>query len=110
MKLKNFDGIAEWFGSLGIPFPTLNAILATGTETAGVILLFFGLATRLISIPLIIVMLVAIGTIHIGNGFESGDNGYEIPLYYILMLFSLIVSGPGKYSLDNLIQKYYSKK
>lgn len=110
LKLNNFNGIVEWFGSLGMPFPKLNAFLATGTELAGILLLFLGLATRIISFPLIIVMIVAIMTVHLGNGFDAGDNGLEIPLYYILMLFSLIVTGPGKVSLDHLINRYINKK
>lgn len=105
MKLKDIGSIAEWFGSLGIPAPYLNAYLAAGTEIAGVFLLIFGLGTRLISLPLIITMLVAIRTVHWGNGFEAGNNGFEIPLYYIIMLFVLIFSGPGKWSLDQLISK-----
>ena len=109
MKLGNIDGIAEWFAGMGLPFPTLNAYMAVATETAGFILLFLGLATRIISIPLIVVMLVAIFTVHIGNGFEAGANGFEIPLYYLLMLFGLIVTGPGKLSLDAVIEKYYKK-
>ena len=110
MKLKNFGGIVEWFTSLGLPLPKLNAFLATGTETAGFVLIFLGLATRIISIPLMIVMVVAIITVHVGNGFEAGNNGYEIPIYYMLMLFSLLITGPGKYSLDALITKFYNKK
>ena len=110
MKLKNFGGIVEWFTGMGMPLPKLNAFLATGTETAGFILLFLGLATRLISIPLIIVMIVAISTVHIGNGFEAGSNGFEIPLYYILMLFSLLISGPGRISIDSLIKNSLNKK
>lgn len=110
MKLKNIDGIVEWFTSMGMPLPKLNAFLATGTETAGFVLLFLGLATRIISIPLIIVMIVAIMTVHLGNGFEAGNNGFEIPLYYIFMLFSLLITGPGKISLDALITKFYNKK
>ena len=105
MKWGNINGIAEWFGSLGIPFPTLNAYLAASTEMAGVILLTLGLATRFISIPLIITMLVAIFTVHMGNGFEAGNNGFEIPLYYILMLLVLMTNGAGKISLDHLLAK-----
>ena len=105
MKWGNISGIAEWFGSLGIPFPTLNAYLAASTEMAGVVLLTLGLATRFISIPLIITMLVAIITVHMGNGFEAGNNGFEIPLYYILMLLVLMTNGAGKISLDHLIAK-----
>ena len=39
------------------------------------------------------------------NGFEAGANGFEIPLYYLLMLVSLIITGPGKLSVDALIDK-----
>lgn len=105
LKWKNIENVAEWFGSLGIPMPTLNAYLAASTEMAGVVLLTLGLATRIISIPLIVVMLVAIATVHFGNGFEAGNNGFEIPLYYILMLFALLINGGGKISLDYLISK-----
>ena len=108
MKLKNFGGIVEWFSSMGMPLPKLNALLATGTETAGFILIFLGLATRIISIPLMVVMIVAITTVHFGNGFEAGNNGFEIPVYYMLMLLSLLITGPGKFSLDALIKKYYN--
>ena len=105
MKLKNVSGIAEWFASMNIPLPTLNAYMATATESLGVVLLVLGLGTRIISFPLIITMIVAIVTVHWGHGFEAGDNGFEIPLYYMIMLFTLMVYGPGKISLDNLIKK-----
>jgi putative oxidoreductase len=109
---KKFDGFAdivEWFGSLGIPAPTLNAYLATYTELVGAVLLVLGLGTRLISIPLIITMIVAIKTVHWENGFASGDNGYEIPLYFILMLLTTLSFGAGKISMDHLIKKYINK-
>jgi len=105
MKLKDVQGIADWFGSMGYPFPLLNAYLATATETAGVVLLILGLGTRIISIPLMVVMLVAIFTVHISNGFAAGDNGFEIPLYYLIMLFTLLLFGSGKASVDYLISK-----
>lgn len=110
MKLNNFSGIVEWFTSMGMPLPKLNAFLATGTETVGFVLIFLGLATRLISIPLMVIMVVAITTVHLGNGFEAGNNGFEIPVYYMLMLFSLLITGPGKFSLDALIAKFYNNK
>ena len=87
------------------PFPILNAYLAGITEAAGVILLLVGLGTRLISIPLIFVMLVAIFTVHIGNGFDACKNGFEIPLYSIVMLFTLVVCRGGKFSVDYLLSK-----
>lgn len=105
MKLKNISGIASWFAQMGIPFPTLNAYLATITEASGVILLTLGLFTRWISIPLMVTMLVAIFTVHLGNGFAAGKNGFEIPLYYLIMLFTLLVYGSGKISADAFITK-----
>jgi len=104
-KIGNVSGIAEWFASMNYPLPTLNAYLATGTETLEVILLTLGLGTRIISIPLIIVMLVAIFTVHFSNGFAASDNGFEIPLYYGLMLLVLLTHGAGKISIDYLISK-----
>ena len=101
-KFSDISSVAAWFGSMEIPLPTLNAYMAAGTELAGVILLTLGIFTRYISFPLMVIMLVAIGTVHLQNGFSAGSNGFEIPLYYLLMLFVLASHGGGKYSLDNL--------
>ena len=104
-KWNNINDIADWFSSLGIIAPKLNAYFAATTEITGVVLLTLGLATRFISIPLIITMIVAIKTVHWGNGFDAGNNGWEIPLYYMIMLFTLFIYGPGKISIDNFINK-----
>ena len=106
MKWKGIADVATWFESMGYPMPTLNAYLAATTEVAGAILLLLGFATRLISIPLMIVMLVAIITVHMGNGFEAGSNGFEIPLYYLIMLFGLLIYGAGNISMIGLIKKF----
>lgn len=105
MKWSDIGAIAEWFASMGLPFPTLQAYMAASTEAAGVLLLTLGLFTRLISVPLMVVMVVAITLVHLPNGFESGNNGFEIPLYYFLMLFVLLTHGAGKLSLDTLLFK-----
>ncbi len=74
-KLNSFDDTVDWFGNsdwgLGLPFPWLLAFLATATELAGAILLTLGLFTRLISIPLIVTMLVAITSVHWENGWQA---------------------------------------
>jgi putative oxidoreductase len=103
MKWKDINSVAEWFGSMGIPFPTLNAYMAASTEAAGVVLLALGLLTRLISIPMIVIMVVAIVTAHLHNGFSAGTNGFEIPLYYMLFLLIFVSHGAGAFSLDRLI-------
>ena len=104
-KWNDISSVAQWFGSMGIPMPLFNAYMAAGTETLGIILLTLGLFTRFISFPLIIIMIVAIVTVHLGNGFSAGDNGFEIPLYYIIFLFTLFTHGAGKLSLDGLMFK-----
>jgi len=104
-KIKDISSVSLWFESLGIPYPMINAYMAASTEILGVVLLTLGLFTRLISLPLIIIMIVAITTVHISNGFSAGDNGFEIPLYYMIMLFVLFTHGAGKYSFDNIIFK-----
>ena len=103
MKFKDIGSVAEWFGSMGIPFPTLNAYMAASTEVLGVILLTLGFLTRAISIPLIIIMIVAIITVHLPNGFSAGNNGFEIPFYYMLFLLTFLSHGAGKFSLDRMI-------
>jgi len=105
MKWNDISAVAEWFGSIGIPFPTLNAYMAAATELTGVVLLTLGFLTRLISLPLIVVMIVAIVTVHLPHGFSAGNNGFEIPLYYMIMLFALVAHGPGRFSLDRLLFK-----
>jgi len=103
MKWSDIGAVAEWFGSMGMPLPLLNAYMAATTEIVGVVLLTLGLMTRAISIPLIVVMIVAIVTVHLPHGFAAGNNGYEIPLYYMLFLLIFLSHGAGKFSLDRVL-------
>lgn len=74
-KYQSFADTVDWFGNtdygLGLPFPWLMAFLATSTELAGAVLLTLGLATRWISIPLMITMIVAAITVHLPNGWQA---------------------------------------
>lgn len=74
-KIQGIDQTIEWFGNpdwgLGLPFPTLMAYLAAYTEYIGAWLLLLGLATRWISVPLMVTMLVAIFAVHIDNGWAA---------------------------------------
>ena len=106
-KWSNIQGVIEWFTSLGYPAPALNAYMAASTESLGVVLLLLGLGIRFITIPLMVIMVVAITTVHLPNGFSCGKNGWEIPFYYFFMLFSLLVTGAGCISLDALLKKKF---
>mgnify|MGYP001818229592 CR=1 FL=1 len=72
-KLSGIESTIQWFGNpewgLGLPFPTAMAYLAAYTEFVGAWLLLIGLATRWISIPLMVTMLVAIFAVHWDNGW-----------------------------------------
>lgn len=74
-KIESFDSTVSWFGNtewgLGLPFPFLMAVLATAAEFFGAIALFFGLAVRWFSIPLMITMVVAAGAVHWDNGWQA---------------------------------------
>jgi len=81
-KIAGMENTIEWFGNpdwgLGLPFPALLAHLAAYTEAIGALLLLVGLATRWISIPLMITMLVAIFAVHWPNGWPAiADSGAE---------------------------------
>jgi putative oxidoreductase len=103
-KWNDIKAIAVWFHDMGLPLPLVQAYAATYTEVLGVILLVVGACTRMISFSLIILLCVAIKTVHLSNGFAASENGYEIPLYYIIMLLVLLVNGGGKLSIDNYLK------
>lgn len=74
-KLAGFNDTVEWFGNadwgLGLPFPTLMASLALGTEIVGAVFLAIGLGVRWISVPLMVTMLVAALSVHLENGWQA---------------------------------------
>lgn len=65
--------IVDWFGNsdygLGLPYPNLLANLAAWTEFLGGWLLLIGLATRLLTLPLMFTMIIAASTVHLDNGW-----------------------------------------
>ena len=78
-KLNSFESTVNWIGNpdwgLGLPFPWLMAFFATATELAGAVMLALGLGVRLIVLPLMITMLVAIFTVHVDYGWLAIAEG-----------------------------------
>lgn len=151
-KIATMEDTIAWFGNpdggLGLPFPVLMAHLAAYTETIGALLLLLGLATRWISIPLIITMLVAIFAVHWDNGWaaianssaedvaarlgaardllqEHGNytwltergrfvifnNGIEYGVTYLVMLFTLLFTGGGRFtSVDYFLSRLFPER
>ena len=75
--------------------------LAVFAEVVCSALLFIGFATRLVVIPLIITMVIAVFVVHGSQGFAERELGSLYLLIYLL----LFVTGSGKYSIDHFIYK-----
>ena len=102
-KLHNIEKIVDYFRDLGIPHPELQAPFAAGNELVCGVLILVGLATRIASIPLIIVMLVAIRTAQWENVDSPAALLGLVEWAYVALFAWLAISGPGPISLDYLI-------
>lgn len=109
-KLNNLDGATARFVDWGIPYASFNAALSAGTEFVGGLLLMLGLFTRLTSAAMLFNMIVAIALVVIKN-VNGLDDFVELDEFtYILIFFWFIIVGPGKVSLDTLINKWLGIK
>lgn len=110
-----FGPAPDWFAGLDYSFPfnilpaTLNWIIAMWAELIGAVLLLVGLATRPAALVLIILDLVAWVSVHAGNGYNVCDNGWKLPLLFLVMLLPLALKGGGQLSLDALIGRRLGK-
>jgi putative oxidoreductase len=102
---SGFSGTMGFFtGQLHIPGPL--AFLAIAAEFFGGLGLLVGLLTRLAASGILVVMLVAVGTVHYHNGFFmnwSGDQkgeGFEYHLLAIAIALALMIGGGGALSID----------
>lgn len=113
-KLLDLSKPTEYFASLGIPFPHFNAILAGCTECFGGLLLLVGLASRLISIPMMILLVVAYLTADMEAAraiFSDPDKFLGAAEFQFLFAIVIVfVCGPGAFSLDALLARYWQRK
>ena len=79
--------------------PEISLVLVIFAEVACSLLVMVGLKTRLATIPLLITMLVAAFYIHGADPF--GEK--ELPLLLCTLFVSLLVSGPGNYTINRWI-------
>jgi putative oxidoreductase len=111
-KLMHIDKIIGFFQSLGIPLPALNAYLAGTTECLGGLCLFLGLASRLITIPLIFIMIIAYATAEreaLQSLFTDPDKFTSAdPFLFLLTAVIVFLFGPGWISVDGLLGKIFS--
>lgn len=97
------------FEKIGLPSPELLGNLVGFFEITCGILIIFGLFTRIASIPLIIIMLVALATtkyqIFIEKGFWEMMHASRTDWAMLLGSIFLFIKGGGFWSLDKKIRK-----
>ena len=97
------QGTGQWMASIGIEPGVIMAALAGSAEFFGGLALILGVLVRPSAVVLAITMLVAILSVHIGNGLFMSNNGYEFGLALLAGAVSLLFSGAGRVSVDGLI-------
>src|SRR5215472_2014733 len=112
------SGFAKLLAQIGAPLPEATAWASTFVELLGGFAVFVGAFVEVVSVPLIVMMLVAMFTVHLKYGFSSvntigltangpqfGPPGYEINLLYIAGLLALFLGGAGAFSIDRLLAR-----
>ncbi len=106
--LAHIGKVSDFFVSLGIPLPTLNAYLSSSVECFGSLLLIIGLASRLTAIPVVVTMAVAYLTADleaVTSIFSDPDKFVKAdPFPYFICALVVLVFGPGRFSIDALIK------
>ena len=96
-------GMGSWFESIGFRPGLVFALLAGLAEVSAGVLFALGLLGPIPSALMVSVLVVAIATVHSGNGFFAETNGVEVPLLYLTGALVVAFAGPGMFSLDHLI-------
>ena len=96
------DGVSGAFGGMGIPLPGLVGPLTGVIELLAGLALVAGFLTRLAGLGLAVIMLGAIGFVHLAAGFFA-PNGVEFPLSLLAAASALALSGAGRFSVDALL-------
>ena len=108
-KLTHLAKVTDYFASLGLPMPAITAQFVSSLELVSGILLFLGLASRLISVPLIINLIVAYITADrdaLLSFFSDPGKFYNADEFtFLFVALIVLIFGPGLYSLDALIAR-----
>ncbi len=111
--LSNVPEMVKRFQDWGVPFPTINVYVSGLTECACGLLLLVGLASRVITIPLIINFCVAYLTASrkvLFNIFGDPDAFVSDAAFLFLLASVLVfVFGPGRFSVDCILQRIWAR-
>lgn len=97
------EGTGEFMASVGLTPGNFMALLSGGAEFFAGLALLLGLLVRPAAAVLAIVMVVAIFSVHLGNGFFMSNNGYEYGLALLAISVALAISGAGGLSVDRAL-------
>jgi putative oxidoreductase len=101
LKLSNMGQAVDMFAQFGLNPAAAFAWAAALAEFVGGLLVLVGFGTRYGALAILVTMLVATFKIHIGLYHQNFIGGYELPLVYAFVALSLVLSGAGKFSIDN---------
>lgn len=91
------------FDMMGAPLPDVTAVIVTFVELIGGAFLIAGALTRIVGVLLAIDMAGAFFIVHVENGFFVSNGGFELVLLLGLAALSLVIAGPGRYSVDAML-------
>jgi putative oxidoreductase len=94
---------AQFFDHIGLQPGSVFTTIAGCAEFFGGLLLALGLLTRFAAVVVGVLMLVAIFTVHLPNGWFWTKMGIEYPLFWGLMAAGCACRGGGRFSLDAAI-------
>jgi putative oxidoreductase len=97
------EGTGQYMASLGLNPGYLMALLSGSAEFFGGLALFLGLLARPAAVVLIVMLVVAILSVHIHNGLFMANNGFEFGLALMGAAIAVLIEGAGRVSLDRLI-------
>lgn len=100
-KLKHFAQLQGHFANPIHLGSTPSLMLALFAEVFCTVFLILGLFTRLMAIPVVINFLVIVFIVN--KGYQSA--GHEMAALYLAGFFSILLMGPGKYSIDGAMGK-----
>lgn len=109
-KLTHLDGVIEFFGRLGIPFPGIQAPVVSAMELVAGGLILLGILARPAALSMIGVMVVAICTAKAGDIHSLSDLVEQTEFLYILLLGIVASFGPGALSGGRFLAKEFERK
>ncbi|GFM68212.1 DoxX family protein [Pseudomonas cichorii] len=99
------EGTAQFMASQGLNPGYLMALLSGSVEFFGGLAVLIGLLARPAALGLAVLLLVAIFSVHIGNGLFMANNGYEFALALLGGAIAILIEGAGKLSVDSAIAR-----